>query len=208
MNLTLSGILISIPGVIIAVTLHEYTKSLVAYKLGDTNIKAQKRLAPNPLKHMDILGSIFLVVFRYGWASPVRLAPFSYKSRQKAMLLIFVMPFLANIIAGAALAIAGNIFAANMLQLAGTFSMQALSNIRMVLFFAALTNISFALFSLIPIYPLNGIHLLWAIKPTWAVKMSQYEGILKLALVFFIIIGFAGQVFTPLSLRMIAALSL
>jgi len=207
MNLTVAGILMAIPGVIIAVTLHEYTKCLVAYKLGDTGLKTQGRLAPNPLKHVDILGGIFLVVFGYGWASPARLTPFSYKDRRSAMLLIFVMPFLVNIIVGATFAIGANLFLLNTHYLADTFSLHTLTDITTILHLIAVYNISFALFSLIPIYPLNGAHLLWALKPTWAVKMSQYEGILKMVLVFFIVLTFAAQVFNPLTLRIIWALS-
>ena len=208
MNLSVDGILMAIPAIIIAVTLHEYTKSLVAYKLGDTNIKTQRRLAPNPLKHMDILGTIFLALFGFGWASPVRLVPHSFKDRRKAMMLIFVMPFLVNIIAGAAFAVAASIFHANMLNMPGTLRIYDLIRIRDILQLIAIYNISFALFSIIPIYPLNGTHLLWALKPTWAVKVTQYEGILKLVLAFFIILGFAGMVFHPLVLRMMWALTL
>jgi Zn-dependent protease len=206
-NLTLTGILVAIPGVIITVTLHEYAKSLVAYKLGDVNVKTQGRLAPNPLKHMDILGGIFLVVFGYGWASPVRLMPSSFKDRKKAMLLIFIIPFLANIIAGVVFAIAANILEANFTYLLGSFGLDTIVNVWRILRLMAIFNIAFALFSLIPIYPLNGTHLLWALRPTWALKITQHEKILQFALAFIIILGFAGQVFQPLVLTVISALS-
>ena len=208
MNISIQGILMAIPGIIIAVTLHEYTKSLVAYRLGDTNIKTQRRLAPNPLKHMDILGTIFLAIFGYGWASPVRLIPNSFKDRRKAMLLIFVMPFLVNIIVGAAFAVGTSIFLINAIYFTGALGLPAFTTIATILNLVAIYNISFALFSLIPIYPLNGTHLLWSLKSAWAVKLSQYEGILKLVLAFFIILGFARVVFQPLVLRMMWALAL
>ena len=207
-NLSIPGILMVIPGIIIAVTLHEYAKSLVAYRMGDVNVKKLGRLAPNPLKHMDILGGIFLVIFGYGWSSPVRLTPFLFKNRKKAMLLIFVIPFLVNIIVGVAFAIAASIFAVNMLGMADIFGQQAAEYIWRILSFVAIYNISFALFSLIPIYPLNGIHLLAAIKPTWNIKISQYEKILQLALAFFIILTFARQVFEPVVHMMLRAISL
>jgi len=208
MNLSLMGILMAIPGVIITVTLHEYTKSLVAYKLGDTGVKTQGRLAPNPLKQMDILGSIFLVVFAYGWASPVRLVPHSFKDRKQAMMLIFVMPFLVNFIVGAIFAIGAGIFSRNAMHLADMLDMQTLITIATILRLTAIYNISFALFSLIPIHPLNGTHLLWAIKPTWAVKMTQYDGFLKLGLAFFIILGGAAWVFHPIAFGVLRALGL
>jgi len=199
--------LISIPGVIIAATLHEYVKSLVAYKLGDESIKKQGRLGPNPLKHMDILGTIFLLVFRFGWANPVRITPFSFKNHKQAMLLLFAMPFLTNIIIGAVFAIGANVFHMNFVSLLDIFSMEALIIMEGILYFIAFYNIAFALFSLIPIYPMSGILLLGAIKPMWAVKISHHEKVLQLALVFFIVIGFANIVFGNLVHNILLALS-
>ena len=123
------------------------------------------------------------------------------------MLFIFVMPFLVNIIVGAAFAIGASIFYANVAYMAGTLDYEAIRTIVTILHLVAVYNISFALFSLIPIYPLNGTHLLWALKPIWAVKLTQYEAMLKILLVFFIGMAFARQVFEPMTLRVIWALS-
>ena len=207
MNLTIQGILYAIPGVIIAVTLHEYTKSLVAYKLGDTGIREQRRLAPNPRKHVDLLGMIFLVVFRYGWSSPVRLTPASYKDRRMAMLFIFIMPFLVNFITGVAIIIGTELIELNAAYLAGSISIDMLNHIVSVLYFVGFYNVSFALFSIIPVHPFTGNHLLWAANPSWAAKVLQHEGFIKLAIVFFIAMGFANQLVTPLILQIINALT-
>jgi len=210
-NFNIINILISIPGVVIAVTLHEYVKSLVAYKLGDENVKKQGRLSISPLKHMDILGAIFLLVFRFGWAKPLRVTPFSFKnqkqSRKQAMILLFAIPFLTNFIIGAVFAIAANIFYMHFVTLLDIFSLEILLMIEGILFFIAFYNISFALFNIIPIYPMDGIMLLGAIKPMWAMKISQYEKILQLVLAFFIIFGFAHIVFGNFVTNIIEALS-
>ena|GEM_PF-1081906 len=183
LNINIPNLLMAIPGIIIAITLHEYVKSLTAYRLGDKNVKTQGRLALNPFKHMDILGGLFLLFFGYGWANPVRLQPFSFADHKKSMLFIFLVPFLTNFIVGTAFAIAARLFAANFEQLA------------IILLFGAMYNFSFALFNLIPIHPMDGIHLLGAIKPMWAVKISQREKILQIFLAFFIVMGFAHMVF-------------
>jgi len=201
------SILVTIPGIIIAITLHEYTKSLVANSLGDKGIKAQGRLAPNPLRHMDPLGGIFLVFFGYGWSNPVRLAPSSFKERKKAMLMIFIMPFLANIIAGFAFTIAFNFFDASYFNLQDSINIQTYRIIWNILRFIAIYNISFALFSIIPIYPLSGTYLLWAISPPAALKVSQHENILKMLLVFFIVMFFARNVFDPVVHTLIQVLA-
>jgi len=195
----------SIPGIIIAVTLHEYIKSLTAYKLGDTGIKNQGRLAFNPLKHMDILGSIFMLFFGYGWGNPVRFSPFSFTDRKKGMLIIFVMPFLFNILLGAVFFFAYRLFLTN-LSLFTFLSHEALIIVAGILMRAAIFNISFAFFNLIPVYPLDGVHLVSAFAPMFGVKIAQREKILQILLAFFIIFGFADRVFGPLVRMTLGAL--
>ena len=192
----LRSILISIPGVIIAVTLHEFVKSLTAFKLGDKNVKSQGRLAPNPLKHMDVLGSFFMLLFGYGWASPVRLNPFSYADRKKAMLIIFLMPFLANIVMGAAFAI-GLGFLIQGTLLTG-LSFETARTIVQILSRAAVFNISFAFFNLVPIYPLDGTNLVSSFSPMAGIKLAQSEKILQIILAFAIILGLAAMTFDPI----------
>lgn len=189
-------------------TLHEYVKSLVAYKLGDENVKKQGRLTLNPIKHMDILGTIFLLVFRFGWANPLRITPFSFKNqtRRQAMILLFAIPFFTNFVVGVAFAVGANVLQMNFITLIDIFGLETLIMIEGVLYFIAFYNIAFALFNLIPIYPMDGIMLLGAIKPMWAMKISQREKILQLALVFFIIFGFAHTVFGNFAASVISIL--
>ncbi|MCL2397423.1 MAG: site-2 protease family protein [Defluviitaleaceae bacterium] len=189
------NILMSIPGVIIAVTVHEYIKSLTAYKLGDTGIKRQGRLMLNPLKHMDILGSVFMVLFGYGWANPARLTPFSYADRKKAMLIIFAMSFLVNIMLGMLFAVVYQIFTLNF---GAGMSPDAAHFVSGVLWRAAVFNISFALFNLIPLYPLDGANVLNTFYPMVGVKIAQAEKFLQIILAFAIILNLVAIVFDPL----------
>ena len=195
----------SIPGIIIAVTLHEYIKSLTAYKLGDTNLRNQGRLAFNPLKHMDVLGGIFMLLFGYGWGNPVRFSPFSFTDRKKGMIIIFVMPFLFNILLGAVFFFAYRLFLTN-IDLFTFFNHQILIIISGILLRAVIFNISFAFFNLIPIYPLDGVHLVSAFAPMFGVKIAQREKVLQILLAFFIIFGFAERVFGPLVRLILGAL--
>lgn len=193
----LRSILISIPGVIIAVTLHEYVKSLTAYKLGDKNIKSQGRLAPNPFKHMDVLGSLFMLFFSYGWANPVRLSPFAFTNRKKAMVIIFLMPFLANFIFGslAAMALPFLIYYSQFTDI----SFDTLIILVEILRRIAVFNISFAFFNLVPIYPLDGNLLISGFSPMAAIKLAQTEKILQIVLAFAIILGLVATIFDPVT---------
>ncbi|GAI03303.1 unnamed protein product, partial [marine sediment metagenome] len=61
----------SIPAVLIAITVHEYWHGKIAYKLGDPTAAEAGRLTLNPLAHLDPVGTLMLLLFRFGWAKPV-----------------------------------------------------------------------------------------------------------------------------------------
>ena len=193
-NMDFIIILLRVPGVFIAIGVHEYVKALVAYKLGDAGVKTQGRLTINPLKHMDVLGSVFMAIWGFGWANPVKITPFAFGSpanKRKAMTIIFAVPFLVNIILGMVFALAASLWA-------GAAVATALNiNIYRALIIAARLNISFALFNLLPIYPLDGLLLLTGISQKASIKVLQAEKFLQIALAFFIILGGANIFFNP-----------
>src|SRR5450756_2953505 len=71
-NFDLARILKFLPGIIIGLTVHEYCHALVAHKCGDSTSKDQGRVTLNPLKHIDPLGFLMLIVAGFGWAKPVQ----------------------------------------------------------------------------------------------------------------------------------------
>ncbi|MCL2350522.1 MAG: site-2 protease family protein [Defluviitaleaceae bacterium] len=187
--------LYSIPGVIIAVTASEYAKSAAAYRLGDVNIKGQGRLSLNPAKHMDILGSFFMAFFGYGWGNPVRINAFAFgEKRKKALYIVFFVPFLVNMLLGLIFAIGARFWFNGNFPEAGIMD-TAQFHVMQILITTARLNIAFALFNLIPIYPLNGTMLLSNISPSASLKMAQAERILQIVLAFFIIFGIMGFIF-------------
>ena len=72
-------LLLSIPGLLVAITFHEYAHALVAEKLGDDTPRRQGRLTLNPLKHLDLYGTILLLVSGFGWGKPVEINPNNFK---------------------------------------------------------------------------------------------------------------------------------
>jgi len=197
---TLTGILYALPGGIIAIIAHEYAKSVAAYTLGDKSIRGKGRLSPNPFKHMDALGFIFMTVFRFGWGNPVGINFFTFPNKRKATAVIFAVPFLTNIILGVVFMLATRFWVAGM-----DWSNQTHLHIFMILRTAAHINIGHALFNLLPIHPLSGTMLLNALSPAAALKMAQYEKILQLVLAFFILLGGAQAVFGNLSILFLEA---
>ncbi|MCL2169950.1 MAG: site-2 protease family protein [Defluviitaleaceae bacterium] len=194
---TLEHILLSIPGVIIAVVIHEFVKSLVAHKMGDTGIAAQGRLTLNPLKHMDALGSIFMAIWGFGWANPVKLAPGTYKERKKAMLLIFALPFIASIVVGGIFAVLAGIWWFHAVFI-NPYSTAFHNSVNWALILASQLNIGFAILNLIPIYPLDGTIFLSGVSPTAGAKVAQSERILQVILALGIIFGIVHFLLGPL----------
>ena len=71
----LLSFVISIPGILIAITFHEFAHAFAADKLGDDTPRRQGRLNLNPFKHLDLFGTIMLVFAGFGWGKPVEINP-------------------------------------------------------------------------------------------------------------------------------------
>ena len=94
-------ILYTLPGVIIAMTFHEFAHAWMADKLGDTTPRAQGRLNLNPASHIDPFGIILLLFAHIGWGKPVQINPNNFtsnKSRETCELLVALAGPLMNFI--------------------------------------------------------------------------------------------------------------
>lgn len=185
-----------------SVVIHEVAHGVVALRLGDETAKREGRLTLNPLKHLDLFGSVLLPLlllvmrspFLLGWAKPVPYNPRNLKNPRVGAGLIGIAGPASN------LALAGT-FALLIRALRGT----ALPNgPELTLLFAVIVwmNILLAFFNLVPIPPLDGSRILFALIGK---RFPRLEGILTqygfLLLVFFLFWGFgllellAGAVF-------------
>ena len=99
----LKELLYVVPAILIGFTLHEYAHALASYKLGDPTPKIEGRLSLNPFIHLDLMGTLMLLIFRFGWAKPVMVNPMYYKKPKRDMgivafagpLMNFVLAFLS-----------------------------------------------------------------------------------------------------------------
>lgn len=87
-----------LPVILVALTFHEFAHGYAAHLLGDPTPRQQGRLTLNPLPHLDPLGTLMMLVARFGWAKPVQVNPFYFRgNRQRGMLIVSLAGPLANV---------------------------------------------------------------------------------------------------------------
>jgi Zn-dependent protease len=144
---------IMLPAFLLAISFHEFSHALVAHWLGDDTAKQHGRLTINPLAHIDMLGLLFLLIFRIGWANPV---PMDYRN--------FKHPRMYAIIAALAGPCSNFLLAYVCFMAIAHFPAQLFAPAVGVSFIQVLTatadiNIMLGAFNIIPIPPLDGSHI-------------------------------------------------
>lgn len=146
-------LLYGIPVILISLTLHELAHGFVAYKFGDPTAKNQGRLTLNPIKHLDVIGTLMLLIANFGWAKPVPVNPFYFQgNRRRAMMFVALAGPVTN-------------FILSYLSLWGwkgvafgwlPHSEYLLSFFNQMVF----TNLYLGIFNLLPVPPLDGSKIL------------------------------------------------
>ncbi len=165
---------------------------MMAYRLGDPTAKYQGRLTLNPMAHLDPVGALMLVLFRFGWAKPVIVNPNYFKDRRRGMLLVSLAGPLANI--GVAW-----IFRLLLGILPSFFSLRIGLVLRQFILLNIALNLGLAAFNLIPIPPLDGSKILAGLLPARYEltfhRVESYGPVLLLVLLF---TGLAGRLMSPI----------
>jgi len=163
-------VLFLIPTFLITITVHEYSHAYVAYKMGDPTARSLGRLTLNPLKHIDPIGLVMILVMGFGWAKPVPINTRYFKNARKGMALSAAAGPISNII----MAIIGGIIFGLISFFYYTFAKEAIIFIDMLqmFFYQFMTlNVYFAVFNLVPVPPLDGSRIVSYVLPA---KLSYY----------------------------------
>ncbi len=188
----LIGILISACAALVAIVIHELSHGLVAYAFGDNTAKKSGRLSLNPLKHIDPIGALCLVFFRFGWAKPVPVNPYMFKNRKWGMVLVSLAGPLSNFLLA--------IISAFLLLLLCTdsffywgnqlFMLDTNSLLTDFLFNLTAINIGLGIFNLLPVPPLDGSKILACFLPPKArfsyLKFERYGSIVLFVAIYFL----------------------
>ena len=177
--------ILMIPGMLIAFTFHEYAHAYVADKLGDKTPRFQGRLTLNPIAHIDPIGFIAVLIFRFGWAKPVQTNPSAYKNYYKDDLKVSLAGPIANFL----VAIVAALILGFYMNFAYGVLPEALAGVLYSMIYMTLViNINIGLFNLIPIPGLDGFSLLRDLSPNtfyrFEEKFYQYQMIIMLLLIF------------------------
>lgn len=172
------SLLLTLPIMLLALSLHETAHGWVAWRCGDPTARNLGRLTLNPLKHLDPMGLIFLMVFGYGWAKPVPINTRYFRKPKRDMALTAAAGPAANLLLGLVNAVLFGIFwglslAQSALGAAGTLVI-FLSVLSETFFYAAAINFMFMLFNLIPVPPFDGSRIALAFLPE-----KLYFGIMR-----------------------------
>lgn len=168
----LRDMLISIIPALVCITLHELSHGFVAYLMGDTTAKDAGRLTLNPIKHIDIMGLIMMIVFRFGWAKPVPVDMRRFKNPKTGMAICAAAGPVSNLLLTCVLLLIYGLIYLPLTQAEGEWALILLQTVSTTSYL----SLALAVFNILPISPLDGSKVLFSfLKPRQYYKLMRYE---------------------------------
>ena len=161
--------------------IHECAHAFASSLLGDKTAQYQGRLSLNPLRHLDIMGALCLLLGGFGWAKPVSINPYNFKDRKIGMALSALAGPLSNFLVSFVL-----LFIARFISITNDFTYGIVS----MLYLIAWISICLGVFNMIPLPPLDGSRIFLIFLPErYYFKIMEYERYISLGIMVLIISG-------------------
>lgn len=203
---SIQELILIIPILLISLSFHEYSHGKASNMLGDPTPKLMGRLTLNPLAHLDLIGSLVLIMtMRVGWAKPVPINPRYYQNPRRGMMLVglagpaanLVLAFIFSIIMKLILQFSG--IEIRGLYLYGSASQFVITAVNFFVL-AILVNLSLAVFNLIPVPPLDGSKILRGfLSPRYDRYFYTLEGPVGMVLILVLAYaGILGKIISPI----------
>lgn len=160
-------LILSLPPLLLALTVHEYFHGYVAYKMGDPTAKFAGRLTFNPIKHIDPIGFIAFMIFRFGWAKPVPINPYNFHNYKKGIIYTSLAGPLSNFLLAFVFGILLRVLHPSLISI-------NLSPLWIMLQLGMIYNLILCAFNLIPIPPLDGSKVLSNLLPSRYAYLENY----------------------------------
>jgi len=199
-DFSLTGLIAGLPGLVIALVIHEYAHAKAADVMGDFTPRMTGRLTLNPMAHIDPIGLIMLLVVRFGWAKPVMINARNFRNWRQGELLVALAGPMANLLVAFI-----SLLAMAVLFKLGMFS----EGVRLVLSMMVLFNINFAIFNMLPLPPLDGSKVMMVLLPgRLAYKLMSLERYSFIILIFLMMTPFLTMILIPLQRLVLSVFNL
>lgn len=180
-----------LPGLILAMAVHEYAHARAAVALGDITPRMTGRLTLNPLAHIDPIGLLMLILAHFGWAKPVMINPRNFKNYKRDDILVSLAGPAANLLLAFLTLV--------VLLIYSKFFGRMSQGTYLVLQLIVLYNINFAIFNIIPLPPLDGSHILKHFLPArYTYRYAQIERYSFFILIVFVMTPVLTYILIPL----------
>ena len=162
----LQTLILLVPVILLALSVHEFSHGLVAYRLGDPTAKYAGRLTLNPVSHLDPIGTLMLFLVHFGWAKPVPVDPRYFTNPKRDMLWVALAGPASNMVLALLSGLAIRFINLN----PGLLTSSVIGNsIGVMIVLSLQINLALAVFNLLPVPPLDGSKILFGLLP------PQYE---------------------------------